>query len=151
MRTSVRIDGVKKVSDALSRLDAQATKDVQDVINSTAQNIRNTAIRSIKNSPATGRVYKRGDGAHTASSEGNPPRTDGGGLARSIAVKMPQQGKALEAEVGAYIDYAAHLEYGTRNMGARPFMFPALEQNMKGFLSKMKQALQRGIARAKAK
>jgi len=147
MRTSVRIDGVKKVSDALSRLDAQATKDVQDVINSTAQNIRNTAIRSIKNSPATGRVYKN----RTASSEGNPPRTDTGRLSSSIAVKMPEKGRVLEVEIGAYVDYAAHLEYGTRNMGARPFMFPALEQNMKGFLSKMKQALQRGLARAKAK
>lgn len=147
MRTSVRIDGVKKVSDALSRLDAQATKDVQDVINSTAQNIRNTAIRSIKNSPATGRVYKN----RTASSEGNPPRTDTGRLASSIAVKMPEKGRVLEVEIGAYVDYAAHLEYGTRNMGARPFMFPALEQNMKGFLSKMKQALQKGLARAKAK
>jgi len=151
MRTSLKIDGVKSVSDALSRLDAQATKDVQDVINSTAQNIRNTAIRSIKNSPATGRVYSRGDGAHTASSVGNPPRTDGGGLVRSIAVVMPDNARALEAEIGAYVDYAAHLEYGTRNMGARPFMFPALEQNMKGFLTKIKQALQKGLARAKAK
>lgn len=151
MRTSVKIDGVKSVTDALTRLDAQATKDVQDVINSTAQNIRNTAIRSIKNSPATGRVYSRGENSHTASSAGNPPRTDGGGLVRSIAVKMPEQGQALEAEIGAYVDYAAHLEYGTRNMGARPFMFPALEQNMKGYLSKMKQALQKAFARAKAK
>jgi HK97 gp10 family phage protein len=147
MRTSVKIDGVKSVSDALSRLDAQATKDVQAVIDSTAQNIRNTAIRSIKNSPANGRVYRN----HTASAEGNPPRTDTGRLASSIAVKMPENSRALEAEIGAYVDYAAHLEYGTRNMGARPFMFPALEQNMKGFVSKMKQALQRATARAKAK
>lgn len=147
MQTSVKIDGVKSVQEALARLDAQATKDVQDVINSTAQNIRNTAIRSIKNSPATGRVYKN----RTASAEGNPPRTDTGRLASSIAVKMPEQGNALEAEIGAYVNYAAHLEYGTRNMGARPFMFPALEQNMKGYVTKMKQALQKAFARAKAK
>lgn len=147
MQTSVKIEGVKKVTEALARLDAQATKDVQDVISSTAQNIRNTAIRSIKNSPATGRVYKN----HTASAEGNPPRTDTGRLASSIAVVMPENGKALEAEIGAYVNYAAHLEYGTRNMGARPFMFPALEQNMKGYVTKMKQALEKAFARAKAK
>lgn len=147
MRTSVKIEGVKSVTDALSKLDAQATNDVHDVINATAQNIRNTAIRSIKNSPANGRVYRN----HTASAEGNPPRTDTGRLVSSIAVVMPESGKALEAEIGAYVNYAAHLEYGTRNMGARPFMFPALEQNMKGYVSKMKQALERAFARAKAK
>lgn len=147
MRTSVKIEGVKSVSEALARLDAQATSDVRDVINSTAQNIRNTAIRSIKNSPANGRVYNN----HTASAEGNPPRTDTGRLASSIAVITDEQARSLEAEIGAYVDYAAHLEYGTRNMGARPFMFPALEQNMKGFVSKMKQALQKAMTRAKAK
>jgi HK97 gp10 family phage protein len=147
MRTSFKIEGVKSVSEALTRLDAQATNDVRDVINSTAQNIRNTAIRSIKNSPANGRVYRN----HTASAEGNPPRTDTGRLASSIAVVTDEQAKSLEAEIGAYVNYAAHLEYGTRNMGARPFMFPALEQNMKGYLSKMKQALQRAMARTKAK
>ena len=147
MRTSFKIEGVKSVSEALTRLDAQATNDVRDVINSTAQNIRNTAIRSIKNSPANGRVYRN----HTASAEGNPPRTDTGRLASSIAVVTDEQAKSLEAEIGAYVNYAAHLEYGTRNMGARPFMFPALEQNMKGYVSKMKQALQKAFARAKAK
>lgn len=147
MKTSVKIDGVKSVTEALTRLDAQATQDVQDVINATAQNIRSTAIRSIKNSPANGRVYKN----HTASAEGNPPRTDTGRLASSIAVVMPENSKALEAEIGAYVNYAAHLEYGTRNMGARPFMFPALEQNMKGYFSKMKQALQRAFTRVRAK
>lgn len=147
MKTSVKIEGVKSVTEALARLDAQATQDVQDVINATAQNIRSTAIRSIKNSPANGRVYKN----HTASAEGNPPRTDTGRLVGSIAVVMPDNAKALEAEIGAYVDYAAHLEYGTRNMGARPFMFPALEQNMKGYVSKMKQALQRAFTRFRAK
>lgn len=151
MKTSVKIEGAKSVMDALSRLDAQATNEVRDVINSTAQNIRNTAIRSVKNSPANGRVYKRGAGSHTASSGGNPPRTDTGRLASSIAVVTDDLASNLEAEIGAYVDYAAHLEYGTRNMSARPFMFPALEQNMKGYVSKMKQVLQRALARTKAK
>lgn len=147
MKTSVRVEGTKSVTEALARLDAQATSDVRDVINATAQNIRSTAIRSIKNSPANGRVYRN----HTASAEGNPPRTDTGRLVSSIAVVTDDQANNLEAEIGAYINYAAHLEYGTRNMGARPFMFPALEQNMKGYMTKMKQALQKAIARAKGK
>lgn len=151
MKTSVKIDGAKSVTEALARLDEQATKEVRDVINSTAQNIRSTAIRSIKQSPATGKTYNRGNISHTASSEGNPPRTDTGRLVGSIAVKTDEQANNLEAEIGAYVNYAAHLEFGTRNMGARPFLFPALEQNLKGYASKMKEVLQRAIARTKAK
>ena len=32
-------------------------------------------------------------------------------------------------EVESKADYSIHLEFGTQNMKARPFMFPALEEN----------------------
>lgn len=147
MRTSVKVEGGEKLSEALKRFDEQATKEVQDVINATAQNIRNTAIRSIKQSPATGRTYKRGSISHTASATGNPPRTDTGRLVANINAKVGQ----LEAEIGAYIDYAPHLEFGTRKMGARPFLFPALEQNTKDYLKRLKDVVNRAITRARKK
>ena len=147
MATSVKIEGVEKVTEALKNFDALATKEVQAVIDSTAQNIRTTAIRSIKNSPANGRVYSRGNIHHTASSAGNPPKTDTGRLVANINATVGE----LEAEVGAYINYAPHLEFGTRNMGARPFLFPAFEQNKKGFFSKMTKVIQDAIARSKKK
>ena len=35
----------------------------------------------------------------------------------------------LAVEVESKADYSIHLEFGTQNMKARPFMFPALEEN----------------------
>lgn len=145
MKITAKLEGAEKVSEMLKSLDAEAKIKVQQVIDSSAQNIRNHAIRSIQNSPATGRTYKRGAVSHTASSEGNPPKTDTGGLVRSISASVGD----LVAEIGAYINYAVHLEFGTRNMGARPFMQPAMEQERKNFFSKMNKALNEAILRAR--
>lgn len=144
MKTKVSIEGGDKLAQAFKNFDAESLKKIQDVINSSAQNIRNNAIRSIKNSPATGRQYKRGSITHTASSAGNPPKTDTGRLVGSISASIGQ----LEAEIGAFANYSSYLEFGTRNMAARPFMFPALEQERKNFVSKMQASIKDAIAKA---
>lgn len=55
---------------------------------------------------------------------GEPPGVDTGNLKNSIvAVK---RGKNWAVLVGA--PYGVHLEYGTRRMGARPFLLPAVRR-----------------------
>lgn len=141
MKTKVSIDGTKSVAQAMKKFDDESLKVIQGVIDSSAQNIRNFAIRSIKNSPATGRTYKRGNITHTASSAGNPPKTDTGNLVGSISASVGN----LEAEIGAYANYSSHLEFGTRNMKARPFMFPAMEQERKNFFKRMDRAVKSAV------
>ena len=51
---------------------------------------------------------------------------DTGNLKRSILIDIAPDG--LSGTVTATADYAAYVEYGTRFMGARPFMRPAAEQ-----------------------
>lgn len=137
MKTKVSVEGGLTVKQAIQKFDDDSIRMIQGVIDSSAQNIRNHAIRSIKNSPATGRTYKRGNIAHTASSAGNPPKTDTGNLVSSISASVGE----LEAEIGAYANYSSHLEFGTKNMKARPFMFPALEQERKTFKNRMDRAM----------
>lgn len=137
MKTKVSVEGGLTVKQAIQKFDDDSIRMIQGVIDSSAQNIRNHAIRSIKNSPATGRTYKRGSVSHTASSEGNPPKSDTGRLVGTISASVGE----LEAEIGAYAEYSSHLEFGTRKMGARPFMFPALEQERKTFMSRMDRAM----------
>lgn len=144
MKAKASIEGGNQLSTAIKRFDKESQGKIQAIVDSSAQNIRNFAIRSIKNSPATGRTYKRGSISHTASSAGNPPKTDTGRLVSSISASVGQ----FEAEIGAYIDYAVHLEFGTRNMAARPFMFPALEQERKSFIRKMDNAMKEAMAKA---
>ena len=143
MRMKVSVEGGLTVKQAIQKFDADSVKVIQGVIDSSAQNIRNHAIRSIKNSPATGRTYKRGSVSHTASSAGNPPKSDTGRLVGTISASVGE----LEAEIGAYAEYSSHLEFGTRNMSARPFMFPALEQERKTFMNRMDRAIKTAVSK----
>src|SRR5690625_6789873 len=62
---------------------------------------------------------------HTASAPGDAPNRDTGQLGSSLIVT---RSGSTSAEVLANVEYAAYLELGTRNMAARPFMTPAVEQ-----------------------
>ena len=94
-----------------------------------ANNIRNTVILSMRDTPKTGITYKRGKKFHIASSPGNPPAIDTGELARSIIFDV----RDMEVEVGAAggAPYALFLEEGTKKMKARPFLGPAVEKHHK--------------------
>lgn len=94
-----------------------------------ANDIRSTIILSMKNTPETGRHYKRGKKFHIASSPGNPPAIDSGELLRSIMFDV----RDMEVEVGSIggAPYAEFLEFGTKKMEARPFLGPAVEKHSK--------------------
>ena len=106
-----------------------------------ANKIRNTVILSMKNTPKTGRYYRRGKSGkyHIASSPGNPPAIDYGELVRSIMFDVQD----WEMEVGSFggAPYAPFLEEGTfgksvgrsggqiGNVAPRPFLAPAVEKH----------------------
>lgn len=72
----------------------------------------------------TGEIYARNGVDHQASAPGEMPAMDTGALANSIQVE--KEG-ATGAVVYTNMEYAAHLEYGTVHMAARPFFTPAAE------------------------
>ena len=85
----------------------------------------------IAHSPATGRVYMHGTIPHQASAGGEPPATDTGNLVNGITVQEGQRSKeTAEAMVGPTAEYAEALERGTSRMAARPYMRPAVDNNM---------------------
>lgn len=90
-----------------------------------AEDVRGEAIRLILETTKSGRVYVRRSTTHQASAPGEPPASDTGRLVNSIRVD-PSRLDQLVATVVAGTGYAAHLEYGTARMAARPFMRPAL-------------------------
>lgn len=105
-----------------------------------AVRIQGDVVRSIQNSPPTGKTYQRRSVSHTASSPGNPPRTDTGRLVSSAHVQPRQDG----AEVVIASNYATFLEYGTRKMAPRPFLEPAAERNA----DELAEAVGRAMGRA---
>src|SRR5690625_507929 len=122
----MRIEGMEDLNQNLSRISSKFESEATALVNRTAQNIRNTAVRSIQKRSPGGEEYEKYNPrrTHVASAPGHPPNTDTGRLAGSIRAVMSDTPTAY---VDALADYAAHLEFGTRNMAARPFMTPAVE------------------------
>lgn len=98
----------------------------------TAQDVRTDAIKSIQ-TQSVGHVVQRsrqggkGTYTHVASNEGQAPNTDTGKLVASIAVEKEKEANYL---VGSNLDYAAFLEFGTSKTGPRPWLEPAMRQNI---------------------
>jgi HK97 gp10 family phage protein len=124
---------VKNLNDYQKKKDAE----IQGVVDLTAQLVRTDAIKSMKSSPASGATYQRRTVKHTASGPNNPPRIDTGRLSNSVKALV---GK-LEAFVGSNVVYAPHLEFGTKNMDARPWLFPAFERQRRNFVNRLKAVL----------
>ena len=113
--------------------------EVKKIIEVGANLVRNTAVQSIHEHGSSGATY----GKHTASAPGKPPNTDTGYLANNIFIDKDGNGEGASVESRA--EYSAALEFGTRNMRARPFMQPALEENRKRIIKMYAKLKARGV------
>ena len=120
---SMNPQGYKKYSDSLK-------KNIIQKLFIGLNWVKNSAIDSITNGPKSGIQYPRRKGGtkmHTASAPGEAPATDTGFLRSNIVAEVEKT--TLTAIVESRAKYSEFLEFGTRNMKPRPFMFPALEEN----------------------
>lgn len=89
--------------------------------------IRNATVKKLTGG-GSGRSY-RVPGTnifYTASSPGQPPAVMVGDLRQSIQWKF----EGDTAYVGSELEKSKHLEFGTKNMSARPFLKPAFEEEV---------------------
>lgn len=94
---------------------------VDKAIDALAQDGHRFIEQGMENSPPTGNIYMKPSGvSHTASSPGNMPRIDDSILVNSLYVR-PTGLAQREIGVG---EHGFHLEFGTSEMEARPFMGP---------------------------
>ena len=148
----IEIIGVDALKERLSKATGEAAAQATKQLNKGALLIRNHAVKSIK-TPSPGRVYRKGKakrksggsvssvGIHIASKAGDAPNVDTGNLWRNISVVGASKGKRPFALIRSRAAYSSHLEFGTRKMDARPFMYPALKANRKKILLGIKKAL----------
>jgi len=155
---SIEFKGVEELLKNFDKYSVETQKKITDSITLTAINIRTDAMRSMKSSPASGATYTRRSVTHTASAAGSAPRIDTGRLFNSIRWIS----SATEAVVGVFgamdlksrvvakseglsdstrSTYASALEFGTRNMEARPFLFPAFEKERRNFFRRITETL----------
>ena len=103
-----------------------AEEQIKKIITKATFEVESTAKQGIQSGPKTGRIYTRRTVTHKASAAGEYPATDTGFLASNISSKVSLV--ELEGVVTSSAEYSKHLEFGTTNMQARPFMFPSLEK-----------------------
>lgn len=133
MKSKFTITGEDDLIRKMTSLGADMEKALERGIVQTANQVRNTAIKSIQNQTMGTYVRRSSQGGgstydHVASRPGNAPNTDTGALVNSIAVER-KKGEPV-AFVGSGLDYAKHLELGTKKMGERPWLMPALDKNL---------------------
>jgi HK97 gp10 family phage protein len=139
---------VKNKAQFDSRLDKQGKnvrKNMERVVNSITNEVRNIAVRSILQNSRGGGISKRYNPKRTVnvSKAGNPPASDTGFLASNISSKIDAD--KLGAEVISNADYSEALEFGTINMSARPFMQPAAEEARKKYKLDSIGAIKKGL------
>lgn len=91
-----------------------------------AEKVKEQAIKLITSGGKGGIAYKRRTVTHIASAAGEAPANDTGRLIASIntTIDVKEQTARVTAGDGNVV-YATMLEFGTKNMAARPFFYPA--------------------------
>ena len=122
-RVSVQVASTGKIKS----VEADYIRCVGRAVDAATQIVRTAAVDMIQRSPKTGETYRRGNITHRASAPGEPPATDTGFLVSQIFAKVDAD--KLGGQVESRAPYSRFLEFGTVNMEARPFLFPALEMS----------------------
>ena len=134
---------IKEIEQKLTK---EPEKRVRRAMTKSGMLVRNTAVESILRGVKTGITVTKynPNRTHQQSAAGEAPASDTGRLANSISHDVIKEGNTLIGRAIASTDYAIHLEFGTTNMAARPFLQPALRTNAK----KIRQIfIREGIAR----
>ena len=123
------------------RLKVNPSKNAKRAVTRGTLVVSNHAVKSISEG-GSGRIYEKYSPrrSHQASRAGEPPATDTGFLISQITtdVKQHTDGSVVGQIISA-APYSKHLEFGTTQMMARPFMQPALRKNKKRILSIFKK------------
>jgi HK97 gp10 family phage protein len=132
--------GLDKLNGKINKLRKLMDSQMFAALESAANTIRTNAIKSIQAAPngADYVRYKNGNKrTGKASAVGSPPHTDTGNLVNNIQVQRRQDVVVVGSMEAA--PYGKWLEYGTSNMGARPWLKPALDKSEKVINAKLKR------------
>ncbi len=127
--------GFKGIGPVTSRL-------LDQVVRKTTLRVEKGAKLRIMLPPKSGRVYSRPGGIpHQASAPGESPATDTGALVNSTKSRFVRK---LEGIVAVSVEYAPVLEFGGRELAARPFLRPSTKEQARQFHADCAAAVRKG-------
>lgn len=124
------------LEDALRKANIKATLKVHEAAVKMIQD-NSDGVTAIRSNP------KR---TVNVSNPGDPPNTDTGRLVQSIKFEFEDDGR--KGRVGTNLKYGAWLEFGTKDMSARPWLSTALSMASKSIASEINKGINTGIAKA---
>lgn len=148
MEFSVKIDGLNELAAKSRRVARVADEEIAKALYVSGKQVEKEAKQSILDGNKTGRLYRRGTVVHRASAPGEAPANDTGRLVNSINTEADANSATVKAG-GGIVTYAAHLEFGTRHIAPRPFLFPALERSKAFIRARFEQALAKTVDRSR--
>ncbi|MCW4017363.1 MAG: HK97 gp10 family phage protein [Candidatus Bathyarchaeota archaeon] len=108
----MNVKGAKEFSEALNRFDSEAQRQIQNKLAAWAESVKAEASRLV------------------------PVRT--GYLKNSLYTRVQD----WQVQIGARAPYAAAVERGTSNRGARPFLQPAVQKRLPDLERVLREALE---------
>ncbi len=138
----VTVSGRAALARKLGSLPRAIEAAIAPAIAEAAEEVRGEARATLDSGARSGRVYPRTQGRfHQASAPGEPPKSDSGRLADSLEVEV----RGLEARVGTGLARGRDLEFGTRDMAPRPWLFPSLEKARPRVMKLVAEAVREAI------
>ena len=96
-----------------------------------ANEVRNTVLTTLSGNRSGRTYYVPGTRkSYTASSPGQAPATVTSELRQSVKASTEGNGRSVVGKVKATAKHALPLEFGTKNMAARPFMKPSFDKSL---------------------
>lgn len=145
MTLKFKITNLSNFESNLRKRSVNTARQLRKAVRVSANEVRNEAVTSIVSNPRAGDSVKRYNPTRTVriSKEGDPPAGDTGFLASNINLIV--DGDGLGASIESQAKYSAFLEFGTRDMRARPFLQPALEKGRRKYKQMFAKAVKDGI------
>lgn len=116
----MRFEGVPQMRAAIAKLSPGAERAARKVVKRSALNVQNAAKRATP--------------------------VDTGRLRNSITHEIDNDG--MDATIGTNVEYAPHVEFGTRHNRPKPFLFPAVEAERPKFHAAMKAEVRAALIQA---
>lgn len=139
MRFSGSIIGSKALAAALGRIQEDYQKQYVLNLKKATLVVYSEAVRSIRDTSQGEKETRYNPKRQvTVSKPGDAPNNDTGTALKSVGWDIDEA--ELVSEVGTGLGYLKDLEFGTKNVAARPWLFPALERVRQELVQIMKTA-----------
>lgn len=139
MKFSMDIVGEKLLDRKLKKLGVAVRKALEDAVLKNTLLVHSTAVKGIqKKSQGKSATRYHPKRRVTVSRPGDPPNTDRGRSIASVAFNFKPE--RLEGDVGTNYKVLVWLEFGTRDVAARPWLEPAFRSRKKQMKRNMSRA-----------